>query len=224
MSVLSTDARGLVRDLLAEHGRTYAEEAGITLRDTPQPLYRLLVLCCLLSARIRSSAAVSAARALHDAGLRDPRRMADATWQRRVDVLGEGGYRRYDESAATQLADAARLVTDVYGGDLRRMRKRAGGDLDVLRGLLREVPGLGPAGTDIFLREVQCVWEEVAPYLGAKALEGARLLGLPEDPGELVRLAGDADPGVLAAALVRLALDRKSARALVESARGGAPP
>ncbi|MCZ9338044.1 endonuclease, partial [Streptomyces sp. TRM76130] len=92
---MDRDAR-VVRELVGAHGRTYAEEAGIRLRDTPQPLYRLMVLAHLLSARIRGSVAVATARALREAGLRDPRRMAGATWQERVDALGRGGYRRYD--------------------------------------------------------------------------------------------------------------------------------
>lgn len=200
-----------VRALLDAHGRTYAAEAGIRLRDTPQPLYRLLVLSCLLSARIQASIAVAAARALHDAGMRDARRMEAATWQQRVDALGEGGYRRYDERTATMLGDGARLVLDKYGGDLRRMRKAADGDTKALRNLLREVPGLGPAGTDIFLREVQAVWPEVAPYLDDKTLKGAERLGLPTDPDKLAGLVGEGEVASLAAALVRAALDRQIA-------------
>ena len=65
----------VVRALVGAHGRTYAQEAGIGLKDTPQPLYRLLVLAHLLSARIKGSIAVASARALHEAGLRDPRRI-----------------------------------------------------------------------------------------------------------------------------------------------------
>jgi hypothetical protein len=203
-----TGHKDVVRALVGSHGRTFAEEAGITLRDTPQPLYRLLVLALLLSARIRGSVAVATARELYAAGLRDPRRMAGADWQQRVDALGRGGYRRYDERTATQLGDGAELLTERWGGDLRRMRKEADGDTGRLRDLLQEVPGLGPAGADIFLREVQQVWPEVAPYLDRKALDGAARLGLPKDPDRLVRLAGDTQPAVLAAALVRAALDK----------------
>ena len=201
--------KDVVRELVRAHGRTFAEEAGITLRDTPQPLYRLLVLALLLSARIRGSIAVATARELYGAGLSDPRRMAAAGWQRRVDALGRGGYRRYDERTATQLGDGAELLTERWGGDLRRMRKAADGDVAELRRLLREVPGLGPAGADIFLREVQRVWPEVAPFLDRKALDGAARLGLPTDPDRLSELAGDTQPAVLAAALVRAALDGK---------------
>lgn len=33
--------------------------------------------------------------------------MTEATWQNRVDALGRGHYRRYDERTSTMLADAA---------------------------------------------------------------------------------------------------------------------
>jgi hypothetical protein len=206
-----TDQRRLVRELVGAHGRTFAEEAGITLRNTPQPLYRLLVLALLLSTRIRGSIAVATARELSRAGLRDPRRTAEADWQERVDALGRGGYRRYDERTATQLGEGAELLLDRWGGDLRRMREEADGDVGELRRLLREIPGIGPAGADIFLREVQRVWPEVGPYLDRKALDGAERLGLPKDPDRLVKLAGDTQPAVLAVALVRAALDKEVA-------------
>ncbi|MEU7061604.1 endonuclease [Streptomyces sp. NPDC046197] len=201
----------VLHELVRTHGETFAEEAGIRIKDTPQPLYQLLVLAVLLSARIRGSVAVAAARALFDAGLRDPRRMAGADWQERVDALGRSGYRRYDERTATQLGDGAVLIAERWGGDLRRLREEADGRVPELRRLLQEVPGLGPAGADIFLREVQRVWPEVAPYLDAKALSGAERLGLPKGPDRLVESAGDTEPAVLAAALVRASLDRKLA-------------
>lgn len=215
-----TTRRATVRALLDLYGRTYADEAGIRLTDTPQPLYRLLVLAGLLSARIRAGVAVAAARELSAAGLRSPRAMAEATWQQRVDALGRGGYRRYDERTATQLGDGAELVRTRYGGDLRRMRARAGGDLGEVRRELREFPGLGPAGVDIFLREAQAVWPESAPYFDAKTLQGAALLGLPDSPARLARLADGTNPSVLAAALVRVALDKHAVAAVEEAAAG----
>ena len=197
----------VVRELLDQQGTTFASEAGIKLRNTPGPLYQLLVLAHLLSARIRSDIAVAAARALFDAGMRDPRRMAEATWQQRVDALGEGGYRRYDERTATQLGEAAELLNREYRGDLRRMREA--GDP---RKLLREINGIGPAGVDIFLREAQGVWPEFAPYFDRKALEGAERVGLPRSARSLGRLADEEDLPRLAAALVRVALHADAAR------------
>ena len=208
-------SRDTLNVLLERHGTTYAAEAGIRLRDTPQPLYQLLVLSQLLSARIRASVAVAAARALFSHGMRTPRRMADATWQQRVDALGEGGYRRYDERTSTQLGDGALILLDVYGGDLRRLRHEADGDADAVRTGLRRVPGMGPTGSDIFVREVQTVWPEIAPCIDQKALQGAERLGLPGTPDGLMRLADDRDPALIAAALVRAALDKE----IVDSVR-----
>ena len=81
-----------------------------------------------------------------------------------------------------------------------------------LRRLLQEFPGMGPAGVGIFLREAQGVWPETAPFLDAKALQGAERLDLPKDPERLTELAGDTDPAVLAAALVRAAADKEVVR------------
>lgn len=134
--------------------------------------------------------------------------MAEASWQERVDALGRGGYRRYDERTATQLGEGAELLLDRWGGDLRRLRAEADGDVDELRRLLQEFPGIGPSGGAIFLREVQAVWPEAAPLVDDKALQGARRLGLPEDPDRLLGLAGRTEPAVLASALVRAALDK----------------
>lgn len=204
---MSDKNESVARTLLDQQGTTFAAEAGIELRDAPGPLYQLLVLAHLLSARIRSDTAVAAARALFDAGMRDPRRMAEAGRQRRVDALGEGGYRRYDERTAGQLGEAAELVNREYGGDLRRMRK--GGDP---KKLLQEINGIGPAGVNIFLREVQGLWPEFAPYFDRKALAGAERVGLPKSARSLEGLVAEDDLPRLAAALVRVALHADAAR------------
>lgn len=200
----TAENRAVVDALLKRHGQTYAEEAGIALRDTPSPLYRLLVLSMLLSARIRAGIAVASARALSEAGMRDPRKMADATWQQRVDALGEGGYRRYDERTATMLGQGAELLLREYGGDVRKMHE----DGDPKK-RLADVPGIGPTGVDIFLREAQQVWPEYGPYFDTKARQGAERLGLPRSPEKLDALVAHRDRARLAAGLVRAALDKK---------------
>ena len=173
------------RDVLDRLGHTYAEQAGIRLRDAPSPLYRLLVLSVLLSARISADIAVAAARELSRAGMRTPRAMLRASWQDRVDALGRGHYRRYDERTATMLGNGAQLLLDRWRGDLRRMHGDAGGDVPRLRSSLQEVPGIGPVGSAIFCREVQGIWPDIAPFVDDRALRGARALGLPRTPDEL---------------------------------------
>jgi hypothetical protein len=46
----------VVAALLDRYGETYARQAGLTVKDTPSALYRLLCLSTLLSARIRADA------------------------------------------------------------------------------------------------------------------------------------------------------------------------
>jgi endonuclease III len=208
---MAAKTESLTEKLLERYGRTYAEEAGIRLADRPQPLYQLLVLANLLSARISAEIAVAAARELFAAGYTTPKAMSEATWQDRVDALGRGHYRRYDERTATMLGKGAELLTERWQGDLRALREEAGGDRERIARLLTEFPGIGPAGADIFLREVQAVWPTVAPYFGDRALDSARKLGLPDDPETLARIVGPAEQlPRLAAALVRASLDRNA--------------
>ena len=118
----------IVRELLDRHGRLYAEDAGIRLADRPGPLYQLLVLASLLSAPIPADTAVAAARELFAAGYRNPKAMSEAGWQDRVDALGRGHYRRYDERTATMLGDGADLLSSKWHGDLRKLRDESAGD------------------------------------------------------------------------------------------------
>lgn len=200
---MSSKADRIVR----QHGTTYAEAAGITLRDKPSPLWRLLMLSLLLSARIDSGIAVKAARELSRDGLRTPDRTLASTWQQRVDALGRGGYRRYDERTATQLADAAQLVVDRWKGDLRRLHEDAAGDSDRALELLQSFKGIGPAGAAIFLREAQAVWPDMRPFVDELALQGAKTLGLPTTSSRLYAEVPHDAFHRLVAACVRAARD-----------------
>lgn len=215
-----TDRHGaIVTALLDRYGRSYAAEAGITLHDKPAPLYQLLVLATLLSTRISADIAVAAARELFQAGYRTPAAMAGASWQDRVDALGRGHYKRYDESTATRLGDGATLLTDRWGGDLRKLHEEGGDAAGKLASLLTEFPGVGPTGASIFLREVQAVWPGVAPYLDRKTLDGARAIGLPSQAGKLADLVSQARIADLAAALVRVSLSRDAAEEVKAASR-----
>ena len=199
-------ARDRVARLLEESGETYAHEAGIRLKDTPGPLYQLLVLTTLLSVRISTPIALAAAREIYAAGLRTPRAMAAASWQSVVDALGRAHYKRYDESTATALGEGATLLVERWHGDLRRLREEAGGDPARMRELLREFRRIGPVGAEIFCREAQGVWPQLRPSFDRRALDGAALLRLPRDPRRLAALVEPDELPRLAAALVRATL------------------
>ncbi|WP_226577769.1 hypothetical protein [Acuticoccus sediminis] len=163
------------RTLMADEGRTFCEELSIPLaRGTPSPLFRWLTACILSASPIRHDQAARAARALADAGLTTARKMADATWETRRKILNENGYARFDERTASILGDAAQLIVDEYGGDLRRLREAAGHDPKDERARLKSVKGVGDTAVDIFFREVQAIWDELYPFADDLALEAAK--------------------------------------------------
>ncbi len=191
------------------HGRTYAEEIGLRVeKGTPAELFGLLVASLLFSARISADIAVSAAKALRKEGWTTAEKMNAAGWERRVKVLNGSGYARYDERTSSMLGDTCELLLAEYGGDLRKLRERAARDPAEERRLLKEFKGIGDVGVDIFFREVQAAWEEVAPFADERALDAAEELGLPEDPVKLAELVSADDFPRLTAALVRVRLEK----------------
>lgn len=198
--------RQIVARLLDAAGTTYAEDAGITLRDKPMPLFKLLSLCMLASKPIAADVAVAAARELFRAGLRTPAAVLDADRKQMIRAFGRAGYARYDESSATRMTRIATRVTDEYGGDLRNLRVRAHHDVKAAGKALQEFDGIGRTGADIFLREIQDVWTWAQPYFDDRALSTAKSLGLPTDAQTLGGLAPNRNAR-LAAALVRASLD-----------------
>jgi endonuclease III len=196
----------VVRSLLKAAGTTYAEEAGIRLKDQPMPLFQLLTLCMLASKPIDATIATRAARELFGAGLRTPKAVLKSDRADMIRAFGRAHYVRYDESSATRLVDIARPVSDEYDGDLRKLSAVCGHDVKAAARLLKQFKGIGDTGADIFLREIQDVWTWVRPYYDERAVGAARQLGLPTDVDELGALA-PRDNAKLAAALVRVSLD-----------------
>lgn len=181
-------ARKTIDRVLDRYGRTFAEELGIKVeRNKPSPLFRLLCFCLLASARISNEIALSAARALAKEGWITAPKMQTSSWRQRTEVLNRAGYARYDESTSRMLGDMAdRLVSD-YGGDLRKLRDEAGGDLPELRRLLKRFKGIGDTGADMFLREVQVAWPEAYPFMDRRSKRAAGELGLTPDARRLAR-------------------------------------
>jgi endonuclease III len=138
----------VVRSLLKVAGSTYAEEAGIRLKDKPMPLFQLLTLCMLASKPIDATIAMQAARELFRAGLRTPQSVLKADRADMIRAFGRAHYVRYDESSATRLVDIAKAVRDDYSGDLRKIATH---DVKSTVRLLKQFKGIGDTGADIFL-------------------------------------------------------------------------
>jgi endonuclease III len=204
---MDTAARNkVVRNLLDHAGTTYAEEAGIALKDKPMPLFQLLTLCMLASKPIDAAIAMRAARELFHDGLRTPKAVLDADRSTMIKAFGRAHYVRYDESSATRLVDIARAVRDDYADDVRGLAEQSSDDVTSARRFLKQFKGIGDTGADIFLREVQDVWTWVRPHFDKRTISAAQGLGLPADVAELGRLAPRSN-AKLAAALVRVSLD-----------------
>lgn len=202
-------SRETISALMERHGQTFADEIGIDLfRNTPAPLFQLLCASILVSAPISAALAADAAKALNAAGLTTPADMLRSTWRQRTDILNKAGYARFDEKTARILEDATAYLEEVYDGDLRNLRAAANGKPEGVIARLTEFKGLGEVGAGIFLREVQAIWTEFAPWLDAQAVQGADALGLKTSADAIRDYAGD-DPQEIArfvAALVRSAI------------------
>ncbi len=195
--------------VLAMHGRLYSEELGIDLaKNTPSQLFRWLCASLLFSARISSEIAMRAATSLTQQGWTTAKKMAQSSWAERTQTLNEAGYARYDESASRMLGETAAALLADYGGDLRKLRERAGRRIREERRLLKEFKGIGELGADIFLREAQVAWDEVYPFADKKALAAAKRLAMPAAADEMSTLVDKADFPRLVAGLVRTALKK----------------
>lgn len=217
-----TDTGAIVRELLARHGRTYAEEIDVDVpADTAESMFGLLVFALLASARIRTPIAVGAFRALREQGWTSAAALGEASWADRARVLNRSGYARYDESTSRTLGDACAYLLDTYDGDIRRLRDAAERTPDRERVLLQKIKGIGPVGADIFLREAQAAWDELVPYADQRALAAAAELGLPIDPRDLSDLVEREDVPRLVAALVRTRLEHDADDVRQAAAPGG---
>ncbi|GAB4137321.1 MAG: hypothetical protein Tsb0016_02430 [Sphingomonadales bacterium] len=199
-------AASVIEALLERHGLTYAEELEIGIgKNTPSPLFCWLCAALLMSARISTGIAVKAAAGLFARGWTTAHKMQESTWRQRVDALNDAGYGRFDESTARMLGDGAARLLDQYGGDLRRLRQEAKRRPQAEREALKAFKGIGDVGADIFLREMQGVWDELYPFLDPKAARAASQLGLPASADGLAACVAAKNFPRLATALIRAA-------------------
>ncbi|KKK05707.1 hypothetical protein [Micromonospora sp. HK10] len=207
------DKKRLVRRLAGD-GRGFAEQYGFRVTNNPAQLFQVLYLSVLLARRGDFRKAVDAAAGLRDAGWDSAARMARSLHEDRVRVLRDAGQRGDVDGLAATLGDLARTVVDRYRGDLRRLRTEAQQDPARERRLLTALPGVDDAVADLFLREAQAVWREVAPVADRRALAAARRLGLGRSAQDLAGLAGSGESERLAwlvGALARVDLEKRYA-------------
>ena len=189
---------------LVRETTTFATDAGIALRDTPAPLFRLLVLACLLAAPVHHTTAIRASASLKPL-TRTAATLAKAEPSDVARAMTLAGYWRFHHTKAALLVRAGHDVVDRFSGDLRELYREAESPADLHR-RLRRIPGVGTQAAHIVLREAQGVLPDVAPYLDERILTGARALGLPAEADALAALVDPRDLPRLAAGCVRATL------------------
>ncbi|MDP8928255.1 MAG: hypothetical protein M3O70_06685, partial [Actinomycetota bacterium] len=178
----------MIRELLDMHGRGFAGELGIRVTNNPARLFGLLCLAILAQPGADPRKAASAARALFDHGWTTPQEFAASSEEERAEVLEGAGYPGDVPKGARALGGSAEMVVERYQGDLREVRSKADGDRERLRELLSELAGMTNHAVDVFLRDVQAIWQELAPFADSRALAAAKKLELASSADELLEL------------------------------------
>jgi len=128
-----------------------ARDLGIEVSDD-LGLFRWLLASCLMGKPIRSTVAVKAYRILvHEQGLNTPQKLIQTSHSSLVRLLGQAGYRRYDESTARRLHALANKVEVELAAQLETLRGATG--IEGFKRWLMEFEGIGPKTVEIFLRE-----------------------------------------------------------------------
>jgi endonuclease III len=130
----------------------------ITARDlhinvnTEKGLFLWFLASFLFGKRIQEQVAQRTYEAFVKHHLTDPQRIHRKSWQQLVDILGEGHYRRYDESTARYLLDWSQQLIDEYGGRIKTVAKQSESRKDFCK-RLECFKGVGPKTVEIFMRE-----------------------------------------------------------------------
>ena len=138
-----------------------AADLGIDIeRGGERALFNWFIASFLFGKRIQQSIAERAWHVLMDEHKLDtPGKMRRHSWQQLVDLLGEGHYKRYDESTAERLLELCHKLDDEYDGKLGRLHGMSENAADLKR-RLREFNGVGPKTLEIFMREAKKVWKD----------------------------------------------------------------
>lgn len=116
-------------------------------------LFKWFLASFLFGNRISQSIAAATWRVIVEIHRRDtPRALGACSHAQLVRMLGEGGYRRYDESTATRLSLLCRTLIDDYDGRITGIAEVVDNQAEFEHRLLA-FKGVGPVTLGIFMRE-----------------------------------------------------------------------
>lgn len=106
-----------IDQLIAEQGSLPLHDIGVDLPLTSNSgtILALLLEALLKAAPISHTKAEEALKKVVQHGYQDINVLKNTSWDKRGEVLIEGGYRHYWKKASTNLGDIAEWITDTYG-------------------------------------------------------------------------------------------------------------
>ncbi|MCB5186762.1 hypothetical protein LG200_01940 [Methylobacillus caricis] len=135
-------------------GKVGAGELGLDPKSGKEPeLFKWFLACYLFGHRISQEIAVNTWKVFMDSGIYSTKQISARSWQQLVDLLGQGHYKRYDESTARNMLDMAAFLQEKYHGKISQIISDAKDKKD-LSDKLQEIKGVGPKVAEIFLREI----------------------------------------------------------------------
>lgn len=118
-------------------------------------LFKWFLASFLFGNRISQAVAAETWRVIVEVHGRDtPRKLCECSHVQLLRILGEGGYRRYDESTAARLSLLCKTLVDDYGGRILGIAEASDSREDFERRLLA-FRGVGPVTLEIFMREAE---------------------------------------------------------------------
>lgn len=133
-----------------------SNDLGIVIEKKERPLFQWFLASYLFGKRIQQGVALQTWEVFMKHGIDTPKKIASQSWQQLVDLLGEGHFRRYDESTARNLHDMSKELVRDYHGNLLNMYDDCGNEREFVK-RLQKLKGVGPKTAEIFMREAQPV-------------------------------------------------------------------
>lgn len=138
------------------HTTITADDLGLRVERKEREIFKWFLASYLFGKRIHQDVARKTWEVFMKHGIDSPKKIANQSHQQLVDLLGEGAFRRYDESTARNMLDMARTLVRDYHGNLLNMYDSCTDEKDFMKKVL-ELKGVGPKTAEVFMREAQPV-------------------------------------------------------------------
>lgn len=138
------------------HTNITADDLGLKVERKERELFKWFLASYLFGKRIQQNIAHQTWEVFMKHGVDSPKKIAERSWQQIVHLLGEGNYRRYDESTAHNMLEMARTLVRDYHGNLLNMYDACKSEKEFVS-KLQKLKGVGPKTAEIFMREAKPV-------------------------------------------------------------------